>query len=478
MVSKRRLSALFVACLLLVLPSGVVNARDIRQGDSCVITADETIEGDLFVFCRYFTLEGRVTGNVYGAAVSANLFGTVEGAVYLAAARLDVEAVLGGSLHFGGLSIDVHEATRFTPDRADVIALSVNTAVRGAGVPGSIVNVGYQLLVDAPVRDSISFWGSTLGIDAPVGGHVDATVGNPESSGANELAALMSPLNITLNAPGLRVGPEGVVGGTLTYEGPVAGVIEAEQPNPPVFIATLDPATVLPTTPDSFAESVLRYLVQVGREWAVLAIIAAIGLLLAPRALQYPLNGLYERPIASIGIGLIAFIISFPIFLILLVFSILIVLVFVLIAFTDFASLLAVLFGVLNFSGAGLFYFVAIFIARIVVCLAIGRWALRRLRITVSPGRAPLAAALLGALILAALASAPFIGAFVNALAAFLGLGALIVRLQARADAPALRPAGTLRVLRERPPLPPPLSDDEPTAPGSENLPIGFNWWR
>lgn len=500
----QRLRLLFFVPLLLCLFSGgAVSARDIRQGDSCQIEADEVIEGDLFVFCRYFSLKGRVEGNLFGAAISANIDGVVGGQVYLVAAKLDVTGSIGGSLHYAGPSILISETAQFTGEEADLIALSFSTILDGARLPDSITNVGYQLLIQPPsdatgsepgraggVGGEVTFWGSTLEINAPIGGDVSATVGDPSSSGSGALAAFVIPFNVKLDTPGLRVGENGVISGTLTYSGPVAGVIEAVQPNPPLFLPLIDQRTLLPDDPISFGESLLRYFGQMVREWLMLALIGCAALLFVPRAMQFPLRGLYERPIASVGIGLIAFIISFPIFLLLIFLSALLVLAVMALGLPDLAFVLGALLTVLNFSSAGLFYFVAIFISRTVICLAIGRWLLVRVRPVWSGALALFGSMIVGALVLALMASLPVVGWFINALAAFFGLGALIVRIQTRADtaprrstipvgAPPLddgvsaAPASRFNTRY----LPPPIEDDAPNPPGMDNLPQGFKWW-
>ena len=114
---RRFLVGLLMIVLLLMRGPEPTLAREIRQGDQCMIGANETIQGDLFALCRTLRVEGHVTGNVMGAATDATFSGTIDGDVYVAAGQLDVSGTLGGNLHFGGAVLRILPTAHFASDK-------------------------------------------------------------------------------------------------------------------------------------------------------------------------------------------------------------------------------------------------------------------------------------------------------------------------------------------------------------------------
>lgn len=484
MRAHRRVWVLMV--IILLFGAGAASARQILRGDDCTVGPDDVVTGNLFVICRTLIVDGRVTGDLVGAAASAAINGVVEGDTYIAAGRLDVRGQLGGSLHYGGAALTIFPQAEFTDSRADLYSASLSTLLSLTEIPGSVTGIGYQLLLRGEIGNEVSFWGSALEIAAPVGGDVNATVGNPDSTGVTALSALLTPLDVTLGNPGLRVSREGMIGGQLMYAGPVPGEIEAELANAAIYVDTTDDITIVLDQPD-LGSSLTAYLSQIAREFISVGLFGILIFLLVPRLLQSPLTILRWRPLPSVGVGLLAFILSFPFVFIAVAISFGLVLLVGLLRLPDLTIAVATILGVLNFSAAGAFYFVAIYVSRVLVCLAIGRVLTRRLWGDANSLRAWLVGLLVGVLLLAIVSSLPLIGLVVNALAVFFGLGAIITTVltqfeRARdaripTDAPPLPdeiPVGRAGTLV----LPPPVVDEPPTNPGMENLPEGFNWWR
>lgn len=487
-----------VAVCWLLIGGAPAHARELLEGDQCTITADQTITGTLFATCRDLTIEGHITGDLYVLAVEALIGGRIDGDLYIAAGRVDITAQIGGSVHFGGGGLDIMPAAVFTAPDASVVSGALSTHLDDTALPGSITAIGYQLLIEGAIGDEVNFWGTALEIGAPVGGEIYAEVGDPLSDGVLELGALLTPLAVSVIDPGLRITNAGDLAGQLTYRSVAAGRIEGDLASEAIFIPYERAITL--EQPSDFVQGLRNYLSQVSREFITLGLVGVLTLLLLPRLVQSPLNALRWRPIPSLGVGLIAFLLSFPIFLIMLAISIVLVLLVGLAGLADLTAATAVLLGVVNFSGAGLFYFVAIFISRVIVGLAIGRVIMRWLWKD-SPGlRAWLAALGIGLLALALVASLPVVGWIMNAVAAFLGLGSMLTYLQKqleRARDTAI-PAAGIQISRDhipvgapplpsdqpRPSLPPPadsppaLDDDPRTTPGMDNLPTGFSWWE
>lgn len=471
-------------------------ARGVLEGDTCLVEADETVDGTLFAVCRDLVIEGRVSGSVFALAIDARISGRVDGSVYIGAWRTQVDGEIGGSLHFGGAALDIISGADFDSEQGSIVSAAISTLIGADRIPASVTSIGYQLTVTGAVAGEVNFWGTALTLEGQIDGDVYAEVGDPQSTGVLELGALLSPLDVRLAQPGLLVTEDAAVGGQLIYRSVAEGTIAGTLANDATFIPY--ERAILIEQPTDLGQGLRNYLAQVAREFITLGLVGLVTLLLLPRILQAPLDSIRWRPIPSLGIGLLTFILSFPIFLIVLAISIVLILVVGLARLSDLTAATAVLLGVVNFSGAGLFYFVAIFISRVIVGVAIGRLLARWLWQESTSLRAWIVSLGVGLLVLALLASLPLIGWILNALAAFLGLGSIITYIQQQLDrvresSASAQTRVTVGIPTGAPPLPddppyhrpvlpapsmPDFQSDAPNGPGMDNLPDGFSWWE
>lgn len=488
----RNRRALIVLLVLIFLSIGSASARDVIQGDQCRVPARQTIEGDLFVLCRTLEIDGVVEGNVIGAATTAQIGGRVAGSLYLLAGELTLSGEIGESVHFAGPALRITPEAELSAPGADVLSLSLSTVLdEQAQVPDSVIAVGYQLVLAGAVDGEVNFWGSALNITGSVAQDVHATVGNSESTGVAELQTLLTflPVDVRLERPGLRLAESARVEGILSYSAPVPGIIEADLEQQPIF-------TEIDTQPDlaQIADIVQTadagrelgiYLAQVLREFLSLFLVGGLVLLFSPNGFSAPLRNLSARPLPSVGFGLLTFVVSFPVLAILVFSSVLIIVALGLLQLGDLTLASAVVLGVVNLALGALFYFIAIFVSRALVSLGLGRILLRVLR----PGSVlrqstPVQLAV-GSLALAIVFSLPAVGWLLSAVAAFLGLGALLNDLQGQIEArrrpQIVRPGGQIALpsrSAEARNYPPPMLDGGQKAPGMENLPTGFRWWE
>ncbi len=477
------LRRLWVGLILLVILGNVqiAFAHDVLQGDQCAIAADEHISGNVFALCRVLTVSGEIDGDLFGGGSTVVIDGTVTGSLYLFGGEVTVNGTVGGSVHFAGGVLTLSPSARLLDERADVISLSLSTELDAPRISGSVTSASYQLLVNAPVDREISFWGSALTVSGVVGGDVNATVGDPGSTGVTELRTVFSflPVEVTLIDPGLRVTEQGMINGQLRYAGPAEGEIAVPLPHPPEYTPVVaQPDLISPEK--SLGENLRDYLAQAIREIVSLGLIGAAALLILPRTLQAPIYSLRVRPLSSLGVGLLTFIISISIFFIVIpVLGSVLVLLLILFQLGDLALIAGAIVLVLDLGGAGVFYFVAIFISRVIVCIALGRFFVRLLLGERPERYMTFVSLLVGVTLLALVTSLPYIGFLVNALAAFFGLGAILMLVQREID---LAREANVAPEPTRPDqarqLPPPAIDDKPQAPGMENLPDGFHWWK
>ncbi len=472
--------------LMVLLLASPVGARGVVQGDNCVIPAGDSIEGDVFVLCRVFVLNGQIDGNLIGLAFDAELRGSVTGNVYMIAGQLDSYGRIGRDLLFAGPALRLHPGTRFSDPRGALMSLSLSSAVQqGVRVPGSVTSLGYQLELAGDVGREVNFWGSALQIEGHVAGDIDAAVGSPTTNDLAQWQSVLLPLrfDIALLPPGLVVTEDAQVDGLLSYRAPGAGQIDGTLAQPPMFerISITPDFSQLHMDEESTAASLTTYLARVLREFINLGVIGLLILLLLPRQMQAPVQQLQARPLPSLGFGLLALVLSVVLWLIVLVLLILALSLFLALNLSDLAVVSALSIAVLNLGGAGVLFVIIFYISRIVACLLVGRYIVR---LSLGDDGTPrmiyfnLAA---GLVLLAVLAYVPLVGGVVNALALLTGLGAIFLALTQRFQRmPRRVPVGTglarlPDAARQIPP--PPLTERELKGPGMDNLPEGFRWW-
>jgi cytoskeletal protein CcmA (bactofilin family) len=82
-------------------------AYSIKKGDSVYVPKDETIEGNLYAAGSSITIEGKVTGDVICAGQSISISGDVAGDVICAGQSIDIKGNIGGNLRLAGNTINL-----------------------------------------------------------------------------------------------------------------------------------------------------------------------------------------------------------------------------------------------------------------------------------------------------------------------------------------------------------------------------------
>lgn len=480
---------------LIFLTAVTVSARQYLQADHCVIDAEETIVGTLFVFCQNLVIDGVLNGNLIGAATNTIINGEITNGVYLIGSQLDLLGIVNQDIHYIGLVLNIHDSATFSDRAADIFSLTMSTELEpGVQLPGSIVALGYQLLLGGSVGGEVNFWGSALEINGIVTHDVTADVGDSlETEGTAQLETLFIPLPVDLELvnPGLRITANSEIGGSLRYRAPSSGIIAGQVLGETYFEPVVIQAQIDIKDEESLRLGLRQYAIAVLREFMTLLVVGAFGLTFTPGLTQSPIRNLRRRPLTSLGVGTLTFILSFPVVVIAVVVSVFAVFVLSLLQAGNLTLAALVVVLLVNIGGASLFYFVAIFVARSVVCLAFGRGVIHFIFEDDNSMRYLYVSLTGGALFISMLVSLPVVGWILNALTLFIGLGAIVTLIQAQ-----------LRTIREtvgygdENDFPPDESNWEidianphiteeaqPKLPrprhtvGTDNLPPDFVWW-
>lgn len=482
-MQKKRNVLLFV---LLLLTSGGVYALDVLQSNNCTVPDGTTVEGNLYALCLELNIEGDVNGNVFAAAVRTEITGEIQGDIYLLTGDVRFNSPMAGNVHVGGGVIEFLTDAALTGESANLITASLSTTVpKEIQVGGDVIAVGYQLVMNGDTTGNLDFSGSVLSIDGTVEGDVTATVGDSRAEGtASQIQTLLVflPFKANLIDPGLRISDDASIGGDLTYRGfqPIL-LHDLEQVGGETLFTSIDNQIELNALADEGrrTSAITEYFAQVIRDFTTLLLLGLFMLGLVPGFVQAAFSEMRRRSLTHVGIGLLTFTLSFPVLLLVLAATLLII---VLLSFLRIDGLLfaaGALFGLVDLGGASVFYFVAIYVSRTLVAFALGRWLVFRITRSSTVWSWLLSLAV-GTFILSMLFALPVIGFFFNAVALFLGLGAIIGVMQNQIRKLRETPAGPASSMAMAGPIrtAPPIIETESRPRGMENLPSGFAWWN
>lgn len=427
---------LYLILLWLVFAGGRVVARDALQGESCTVKADEIRQGTLFVLCEMLDIRGTVQGNLIGVALRGSISGQINGSVYLLGGQVVLSGQVARDVHYAGLSLDIKPGAvreddiraggTTTPIRGGLMSFTLSTSLaEGARIAGGVFSAGYQLLLHGQVDGEVNFWGGGLTLGGPVSGDVYASVGDPASDGS-QIETLLLPFSFNIQAgrAGLVVTDRAVIAGKLDYSGIAPGTIPESLQNQPDKVIYTSTAVALPTLEEPGRLAI--YFDQFVREASTLLSIGLMGLAFFPDLMRAPLGHLRARSVSSFSVGMLAFILSFPVVLIMLLLTVLILFILQVLTLSGVAVAVGAVLVMVDIGAISVFYFVAIFMARVLVGFAIGRFLMRLLRGESSSPRLGVVSMIIGVVVLALATSIPVIGWIFNAGALFLGLGSIL----------------------------------------------------
>jgi cytoskeletal protein CcmA (bactofilin family) len=484
--SRRKWAIVLLLMLLgFVSVASHVEASDGMRGDRCVVAESDYIEEDFYFLCRILEIYGTIDGDLLGVAsnITIERSGVVTGDVFAAGGKLVIAGTVGDDVRFGGVNLTVTDSAVFTQDRIDIASVALNTEIaEGVTIPGDLLVYGYQARLDGTVKGDIDFGGEALIIRGTVNGNVDASVGDARRS--TDISGL--PLyDVSFSNPGLRIEEGAMIGGDLVYQSAsprtippdvVQGSTQYEQ-----ILSTLDITKA--EQADDAADILISYFTASLRDVFLLLVVGGLGLWLVPNIIRQPALRVRRRTVPAVGWGLITFMLSFPIVILLIGISLLILLFLLLIGLDQLTFLAASgLLLLINFSLVGAFGFVLVFLGRAVISFLIGQLIYRYVLRSPEPGtlRKWIITLALGGITYALITNVPLppFGLIIELITILAGIGAVAMYARdvvyvSRLTPSPLRPV-TLGIPTATTQPPPPPADYE-VSPGMENLPEGFS---
>ena len=416
-----RASVLILAIILIASVAMPALAFESRGGDNVVVAADEVIDDDLYVGAGSFTLNGTVTGDlvVFGGTITIN--GVVEGDLLAAGQAVIIDGAVKDDVRASGAAITVSSGATVGDDLV-VGAYSLEIA-QGGQVGGDLVYGGFQALLAGDVAGDVEVAANSVAIDGAIGGDVKAEVGEANAGPP------FSPFMFTPGMPqvpavpgGLTVGPGASIGGKFSYTGPAEADIPADIVPEPEYTPSVSPGEETKEAP-SVGQRILDWVLDLIRNFISLLIVGLLVVWFAPKCVKRFTDVLEDKPLPSLGWGVVAFF-AVPIVIFIVV---------------GFSAALAVLFGVLTvgklsatailvglFAAFAIFlvtYLMAVWGAKIIVSVWLGRLIAQRSSTSLEQSR--IWSFLIGMVIVVLLTSIPFIGGLLGFAITLLGLGAL-----------------------------------------------------
>ncbi len=393
-----------IGCLLAVGFVQPAYATDFRGGDTIVIDANEVIDDDLFIGGETVTIDGVVKGDLFASGATVTINGEVEGSLFVSGRTLTLNGTVHGSTYAGGYALTLGEGA--------TIARNLNfggyslTTMAGSTVGRSLYGGGYQLLLNGAIAQDANIGAAALEVNGTIGGDLRGDVG---SSAQGAPPTFMPAFEGAIDPvpPGLRISPTAQIGGALAIE---TTMLDSATTPPPPFFSLENPN--------------FRWLIG---EFLALLIVGLLLFYLRPTLLRHAGRALQERPLPSLGVGLLTLL------LVLIGAPVMIGLVGLLAIFGGWLTLGQLVgdiagLGITTLAFAlALFLFVAGMVTKVVVAYMGGNWLIRKLATNrASSTGIELIAFALGLLIYMGLRIIPFgVGAIFGLLVTLLGLGAI-----------------------------------------------------
>lgn len=464
-----------------------VEASDGMRGDRCIVEADQHITEDFYFFCRVLEVHGTIDGDLIGIAseITIEAGGEVAGDLWVGGGRLQVRGRVGDDVHFAGITASVQASAVFGHPRVDLAALALNAEIEpGAVVPGDLLFRGYQVKMRGTLGGDLDFGGESLRIEGVVLGRVDASVGDPRRSPD---VPHLPIYDLSFENPGLWIGAEAQIAGDLLYKsaeesdippGAVEGLV--------VFDQTSTRRDITQARAEAFDDILWDYVKDTFRDFLTISLIGLVGLYFMPALVRRPAQNVRRQTISSVGWGLLTFMLSIPVVIVVLVIGLILVGLLYLVKLGGLTLMVGVAVLVITGVLVGGFSFLIFFMGRIIASYVIGQYIYRYAFGTtthMSELRRWLTTLVMGTAIYALITNMPVpaLGLIIELITALAGIGAVVMYAREMINTSTLL---TITPQLAAPPpsaalsLPPPPELEEtapsPPPPGMDNLPEGF----
>ena len=406
-----------LAVLLVVSPGWAVESQ---SGDQVVVGPDEVVDDDLYATANEVVVEGTIRGDLVAFGRSVTVNGTVEGDLIGAGQSVEVGGEVDDDVRIAGQALLLSEGASVGDDLV-AAAYSLHNEPE-SNVGGTLWYAGYQALLAGTVGEDLAAAVNALTLGGEIGEDVDVDV-DGEDGGAAPPALLPVPqVPIPTVEPGLTLTDSARIGGNLTYQSSTEARIA-----PQAQIAGDVVREERPVEEEEGEEAVRNPVVETVldalRSLVALVLVGLLLVWLAPGWLRRRAYTVLDRPLASLGWGLLGLIAFLVLGIIILLVTILLAIVLGLLTLGGLVVLIIVL-GLLAEAALVLAFWISTgYLAQIVVSFLAGVLLVEAVRPGRRRGRVlPL---VVGLILYVLLRAIPVLGSIVGLAVVLLGLGAL-----------------------------------------------------
>jgi cytoskeletal protein CcmA (bactofilin family) len=411
------LIGLMLLAVLIIVPP--VWAVESRSGDQVIVGPDEVVDDDLYATANQVVVEGTIRGDLVAFGQSVNVDGTVEGDLIAAGQSVEIGGEVDDDARIAGQALLLGEGASVGDDLIAAAYSLQNEPESNVG--GTLWYAGYQALLAGTVGQDLAGAVNALTLGGEIGGDADVDVDGEEGGAAPPAFVPVPQVPIPTVEPGLTLTDSALIGGNLTYQSSTEAQIDPGAQIEGDVVREERPVEEEEATRSPLAEGVLDAL-------GSLVALVLVGLLLvwlAPRWIRRRAYTVLDRPLASLGWGLLGLVAFLILGIVILLVTILLAIVLGLLTLGSLVALIVVL-GLLAEAALVLAFWISTgYLAQIVVGFLAGVLLLE----SVVPGRGagrvlPLVVGLIVYVILVAI---PVLGSIVGLIVVLLGLGALLI---------------------------------------------------
>jgi cytoskeletal protein CcmA (bactofilin family) len=411
------LIGLMLLAVLIIVPP--VWAVESRSGDQVIVGPDEVVDDDLYATANQVVVEGTIRGDLVAFGQSITVDGTVEGDLIAAGQSVEIGGEVDDDARIAGQALLLSEGASVGDDLIAAAYSLENEPESDVG--GTLWYAGYQALLAGSVGEDLAGAVNALTLGGEIGGDADVDVDGEEGGAASPAFLPVPQVPIPAVEPGLTLTDSALIGGNLAYQSSTEAQIDPGAQIEGDVVREERPVEEEEATRSPLTEGVLDALGSL----VALVLVGLLLMWLAPGWIRRRAYTILDRPLASLGWGLLGLVAFFILGIVILLVTILLAIVLGLLTLGSLVALIVVL-GLLAEAALVLGFWVSTgYLAQIVVGFVAGVLLLE----SVLPGRSsgrilPLVVGLIVYVILEAI---PVLGSIVGLVVVLLGLGALLI---------------------------------------------------
>ena len=405
-----------LAVLLVTSPGWAVESQ---SGDQVIIGPDKVVDDDLYATANEIVVEGTVRGDLVAFGRSVTVDGTVEGDLIGAGQSVEIGGEVDDDVRIAGQALLLSEGASVGDDLIGAAYSLQNEPESNVG--GTLWFASYQALLAGAVGEDLAGAANALTLGGEIGGDADVDVDGEEGGAAPPAFVPVPQVPIPTVEPGLTLTDSALIGGNLTYQSSTEAQIDPGARIEGDVVREERPVEEEEeeTARSPLTETVLDAL-------GSLVALVLVGLLLVwivPGWIRRRAYTVLDRPLASLGWGLLG-LVSFPILgVVVLLVTILLAIVLGLLTLGGLVALLIVL-GLLAEAALVLALWISTgYLAQIVVSFLAGVLLVEAIR--PGRGRGRVLPLVVGLILYVVLRAIPVLGPLVGLAVVLLGLGAI-----------------------------------------------------